>query len=131
MKTLKKHSFLKLITTPCLLLMFSISSLAQIPFENEYAFGLDLSFLKSREDNNEKYYDTDGVQKPALEIFRQYGYNWGRVMICNEPTNRLPQTLDYVIASAQQLKNNGYKFLLDCMFSNGWANPMTQPTPAA
>ena len=131
MKTLQNHFFLKFIITPCLLLIFSISSLAQIPFENEYAFGLDLSFLKSHEDNNDKYYDIDGVQKPALEIFRQYGYNWGRVMICNEPTDRLPQTLDYVIASAQQLKNNGYKFLLDYMFSNGWANPMTQPTPAA
>ena len=104
----------------------------QLPFENPYAFGLDVSFVKQREDRGEKYLDSDSVAKPSLQMFREHGFNWGRVMICNEPTSsRLPQNLQYVIAAGQDVKKAGMRFLLDCMFSNGWANPMTQPTPSA
>lgn len=102
-----------------------------LPFNNDYCFGLDVSFVKQREDNGEKYMDSDSIVKPCLQIFREHGYNWGRIMICNEPTSsRLPQDLKYVISAAQDLKRSGYRFLLDYMFSNGWANPMVQPTPS-
>ena len=104
----------------------------QLPYQNEYAFGLDVSFVKQREDNGEKFMDTDSTVKPCLQIFKEHGYNWGRVMICNEPTSsRLPQNLQYVISAGLDLKKYGYRFLLDYMFSNGWANPMVQPTPSA
>lgn len=103
-----------------------------LPYENPYAFGLDVSFVKQREESGIIYYDENGINKPCLEIFKEHGYNWGRIMICNEPTaNRLPQNLEYVIGAARDLKKYGYKFLLDYMFSNGWANPMVQPTPSA
>lgn len=104
----------------------------QLPYHNEYAFGLDISFVKQREDNGEKYLNTDSIVQPCLEIFKEHGYNWGRVMICNEPTSsRLPQNLQYVIAAGLDVKKYDMHFLLDYMFSNGWANPMTQPTPTA
>jgi arabinogalactan endo-1,4-beta-galactosidase len=130
MKSLIRH------LTTCtiaLLLAFSSSLPAQnLPFKNDYAFGLDVSFVKQREDNGEKYMDTDSIIKPCLQIFREHGYNWGRVMICNEPTSsRLPQDLKYVISAGQELKKYGYMFLLDYMMSDGWANPMVQPTPSA
>ncbi|HYQ57607.1 MAG TPA: glycosyl hydrolase 53 family protein [Draconibacterium sp.] len=100
------------------------------PYQNDYALGLDLSFVKQGEDRGTKYYDVDGTEKPALQIFREHGYNWSRVMICNEPTRRLPQDLEYVVDAAKSTKEYGYFFLLDMMFSNGWANPMEQPTPS-
>lgn len=110
----------------------SLSPAQNLPFNNDYCFGLDVSFVKQREDNGEKYMDSDSIVKPSLQIFREHGYNWGRIMICNEPTSsRLPQDLKYVISAAQDLKKFGYRFLLDYMFSNGWANPMVQPTPSA
>lgn len=102
-----------------------------LPYNDSYAFGLDLSFLKQREDRGEEYMDTDTTVKPCLEIFREHGYNWGRIMICNEPVSgRLSQDLQYVISGAQDLKKYGYRFHLDYMMSNGWANPMIQPTPS-
>lgn len=115
------------------LLFSAIPAPAQtLPFENDYAFGLDVSFVKQRQESGARYFDTDGTERPPLEIFRNHGYNWGRVMICNEPTtSRLPQTLDYVIDAGRAVKAAGMRFLLDYMFSDGWANPMTQPTPAA
>ena len=112
------------------LLTCSVISAQSLPYNNDYAFGLDVSFVKFHEDNGEKYYDTDSIQKPALQIFRDHGYNWARIMICNEPVNsRLPQDLEYVIQAAKDVKKYNYYFQLDMMFSNGWANPMIQPTP--
>jgi len=102
-----------------------------LPYNNSYAFGLDVSFVKQQEDNGNKFMDTDSTVKPSLQIFREHGYNWGRIMICNEPTSsRLPQNTEYVVAAARDLKKYGYRFLLDYMMSNGWANPMIQPTPS-
>lgn len=120
-----------------ILLLFYLISLPvviraqSLPYQNDYAFGGDLSFVKQQEDNGRKFMDTDSTVKPCLQILREHGYNWGRIMICNEPvSNRLAQDLDYVISAARELKKYGFRFLLDYMMSNGWANPMTQPLPS-
>lgn len=102
----------------------------QLPFDNPYAFGLDLSFVLSAEKAGRTYYDLDGTEKSPWEIFRSHGYNWGRLMICNEPS-RLGQSLDYVLEGAKKLKEHNYRFLLDFMMSDGWSNPMSQPTPVS
>jgi arabinogalactan endo-1,4-beta-galactosidase len=126
---------IKYLTTWAIVLFLALpaATMAQhLPYQNDYAFGLDVSFVKQREDNGENFMDIDSVVKPCLQIFKEHGYNWGRVMICNEPvSSRLPQNLQYVISAAQDLKKYGYRFLLDYMMSNGWANPMVQPTPTA
>ena len=102
----------------------------QLPYDNPYAFGQDLSFVLSAEKRGGVWYDTDGTQKSPWKIFRDHGYNWGRLMICNEPS-RLGQTLDYVVEGAKKLKENDIHFALDFMMSDGWSNPMTQPTPSS
>lgn len=102
----------------------------QLPFANPYAFGQDLSFVLQAERRGGVWYDTDGTQKSPWQIFRDHGYNWGRLMICNEPS-RLGQTLDYVVEGARKLKEHGIHFALDFMMSDGWSNPMTQPTPVS
>lgn len=118
-----------------ILLLFIIPGAAMgqhLPYNNPYAFGLDVSFVKQHEDNGEKYLDSDSTVKPCLQIFKDHGYNWGRIMICNEPVSgRLQQDLRYVISAGLELKKYKYSFLLDYMFSNGWANPMVQPVPSA
>jgi arabinogalactan endo-1,4-beta-galactosidase len=101
-----------------------------VPYQNEYAFGVDASFVKQREDRGTQLKD-DGQVKPGLQLFKDHGYNWARVHLCNEPVNRLPQNLAYVAAMGVDIKKHGMKFALDFMFSNSWANPMTQPTPSA
>ena len=121
----------KLVLISFSLLLVSFSTMSQtLPFQNDYALGLDLSFVKQSEDRGVKYYDEDGTEKPVLQIFRDHGYNWSRIMICNEPTSRLPHNLEYVVDAARATKKYNYFFLLDFMFSNGWANPTMQPTPS-
>ena len=102
----------------------------QLPFNNPYAFGLDLSFVLNAEKRGTVYYDTDGTQDSPWRIFRNHGFNWARLMICNEPSG-LGQGLDNVVAGARKLKEYNYHFALDFMMSDGWSNPMTQPTPAS
>lgn len=100
----------------------------QLPFDNPYAFGLDLSFVLNAEKRGTVYYDVDGTEKSPWEIFHYHGYNWARLMICNEPSP-LGQDLAYVLEGAKKLKEHNYHFALDFMMADGWANPMTQPTP--
>ena len=102
----------------------------QLPYENPYAFGHDLSFVLQAERRGAVYYDIDGTEKSPWQIFRDHGFNWGRLMICNEPS-RLGQDLAYVQAGALKLKEYGYHFALDFMMADGWSNPMTQPTPSS
>ena len=112
--------------------LFLMSGLAlgeSLPYANEYAFGVDVSSVKQAVDRGREYRD-DNEAKLPWQIFRDHGYNWARVHLCNEPVRRLPQDLAYVIASAQTIKQYGMRFHLDLMFSNGWANPTLQPTPS-
>ena len=130
---MKRHISITLAAALLLLGMTAFAqggvSTSQIPFENDYCFGLDLSFVKQAEDRGQVYYDTDGTQMSPWEIFRNHGYNWSRLMICNEPS-RLGQGIDYVVAGAKEQQKYGYHFALDYMLSDGWSNPMTQPTPS-
>jgi len=69
---------------------------------------------------------------PALQIFKNHGYNWIRLRIFVEPvSNNLPNNLAYTLAEAKDAKKLGYKFLLDFHYANLWADPGKQPTPEA
>ncbi|HVU36375.1 MAG TPA: glycosyl hydrolase 53 family protein [Opitutaceae bacterium] len=94
-----------------------------------YAIGADLSFLPYAEAHGEKFKD-DGVVTPGLQIFRNHGYNWIRLRLFHSP-KELPNDLPYTLALAQKAKALGYKFLLDLHYSDTWADPAKQITPAA
>jgi arabinogalactan endo-1,4-beta-galactosidase len=94
-----------------------------------FAVGADMSFVKSAEDRGVQFRD-GGVAKPALDIFREHGYDWIRLRVFHAPTD-LPNNLAYTIELAKQAKARGYRFLLDYHFSDTWADPQHQITPAA
>jgi arabinogalactan endo-1,4-beta-galactosidase len=95
----------------------------------EYAIGADVSFLKQAEDRGTEFKE-DGVVKPGLRILRDHGYGWIRLRLFVNP-DRLPNDLAYTIALAQDARKLGYKFLLDYHYSDTWADPGKQFTPAA
>jgi arabinogalactan endo-1,4-beta-galactosidase len=108
---------------------FSISGWLRAAEHDDYAFGADLSFLKQVEDRGTKFKD-GSVEKPALEIFRDHGYNWIRLRICVEPVSHgLPNDLKYTLAVAKEVKRLGFKFFLTFHYSNAWADPTNEPTP--
>jgi arabinogalactan endo-1,4-beta-galactosidase len=101
----------------------------------DYIIGADLSFLRQAETDGTVFKDNN-QPKPALQIFRDHGYNWIRLRLFNDPaavrTGRpLPNDLPYTLALAQDAKHLGYKFLLDFHYSDTWADPGKQFLPAA
>jgi len=101
----------------------------QIPHESGYAVGADVSFLKAAEDSGKVFKD-NGKAEPGLQILEDHGYNWVRLRLFHAPTD-LPNNLAYTIALAQQAKKLGFHFLLDLHYSDTWADPGKQITPAA
>ena len=113
-------------------LQFSLCVLALLGTKvraSDYAIGADLSFLKQAEDHGTVFKD-GGQAKPGLQIFKDHGYNWIRLRLFHTP-NHLPNNLDYTIALAQQARRLHFKFLLDFHYSDTWADPGKQYTPAA
>ena len=95
----------------------------------DYAIGADLSFLKQAEDRGTVFKD-GGQPRPGLQIFKDHGYSWVRLRLFHTPRD-LPNNLEYTIALAQQARRLGFKFLLDFHYSDTWADPGKQFTPAA
>lgn len=102
---------------------------AQCAAGGEFAMGVDVSFLKQAGARGAVFRD-DGVAKPALQIFKERGFNWVRLRLFHSPTN-LPNNLEYTIASAKEAKRLGFKLLLDLHYSDSWADPAKQWPPKA
>ena len=91
--------------------------------------GADVSFLRQMESKGIVFKD-DGVPLPGLQILKNHGYTWIRLRILVDPI-RLPNDLDYTVASAKAAKQLGLKLLLDFHYSDDWADPGHQSTPRA
>ena len=99
---------------------------------DDFAKGADLSVLKKIEDSG-GIYKQDNVPRDALLIFKDHGFNWIRLRLFHSPSGEGPvcNDLAYTTALAQRFKAQGFKFLLDFHYSDTWADPGNQETPAA
>jgi arabinogalactan endo-1,4-beta-galactosidase len=111
------------------LLVVVLSQPSTISRGADYAIGADLSFLKQAEDRGTVFKD-GGKPRPGLRIFKDHGYNWVRLRVFHTP-KELPNNLEYTIALAKAAREQGFKFLLDFHYSDTWADPGKQFTPAA
>jgi len=93
------------------------------------AIGADISFLPQAEADGTVFRD-NGVARPGLEILRSHGYGWVRLRLFNDPKS-LPNNLEYTLAEAKKAKALGFGLLLDFHYSDDWADPAHQITPAA
>jgi arabinogalactan endo-1,4-beta-galactosidase len=106
-----------------------VGSLSREAAAAEYAIGADLSFLTQAEERGTIFKDGTNA-RPALQIFKDHGYNWIRLRLFHSPTN-LPNNLVYTIALAKRAHDLKFKFLLDYHYSDTWADPAKQFIPAA
>jgi len=84
-----------------------------------------------------KFYDKD-VQKDAILILKDHGFNYIRLRIFNDPaadSGYSPKKgfcdLEHTKQMAKRIKDAGLKFLLDFHFSDYWADPGKQYKPSA
>lgn len=121
-----------------LLLLASTSASAQ-----KYAGG-DISMLPKYEEAGAKYYTHDGKGiSDVLTFFKDEGMNAMRVRLFVDPKKQTTyngkwttdenvcQDLDWVKALGKRIKDKGLKFMLDFHYSDTWADPGKQWTPAA
>jgi arabinogalactan endo-1,4-beta-galactosidase len=105
----------------------------------EFYMGSDISLLTWEQQEGMVFHDTNGVAALADQILYNHGDNLFRLRIFVNPntnyatTGGAIQNQAYDIALAQQIKADdpSAKFLLDFHYSDTWADPGHQATPAA
>ncbi len=97
--------------------------------------GGDISLLPKYEEAGVVYKDKDGqTVGDVLAFFREQGQNAMRVRLFVSPDGSdkaVCQDLDYVKALGKRIKDAGLKLMLDFHYSDTWADPSKQWTPAA
>jgi len=98
--------------------------------------GADISFLPSLEDRGRQFYDS-GVQKEAIQLLKDHGFNYIRLRIFNNPeadsgySRKGYCDLENTKKMALRIKAAGMGFLLDFHYSDNWADPQKQYKPTA
>lgn len=105
--------------------------------EVDKMIGADISFLPQLEDRGMKFSD-HGVEKDAIRILKDHGFNYVRLRIFNEPARDSGYApgkgycdLAYTKKMAARVKAAGMKLLLDFHYSDYWADPGKQYKPFA
>lgn len=102
--------------------------------------GGDVSLLTKYEQNGAYYYDTNGKRiTNMLQFLKDNGWTLLRVRLFVDPSQAsstdkgqgVVQDLDYVKALGARIKAAGFKLMLDFHYSDSWADPVKQYTPAA
>lgn len=125
---------------PHFLFLLIVSSLFSTAAATQRYVGGDISLLPDYEKAGSKYYDHDG--KPIASLLpwcREQGMNAMRVRLFVNPKDykgsdadpNACQDLDYIIPLCKQIKDAGLDLMLDFHYSDTWADPAKQWTPAA
>lgn len=98
--------------------------------------GADISWAPSQEDRGTKFSD-QGVEKDVLEILADHKFNWVRLRLFVDPKAENGYSrqgycgLEQTLAMAKRVEAAGMKLLLDFHYSDTWADPGKQFTPAS
>jgi len=127
----------KLIPFIFMLISFSKNIAQNNASSTEKILGADISFLPQLEERGIKFSDK-GVEKDAIYILKDHGFNYIRLRIFNDPaadSGYSPHKgfcdLEHTKQMAKRIKAYGMKFLLDFHYSDTWADPGKQFKPAA
>src|SRR6185503_19491835 len=83
-------------------------------------------------------FSDNGVEKDAIQILKDHGFNYVRLRIFNNPARDSGYSpgkgfcdLQHTLQMAKRIKAAGMKLLLDFHYSDYWADPGKQYKPAA
>jgi arabinogalactan endo-1,4-beta-galactosidase len=114
-------------------------------FAGGFILGADISSADEASRGGSVFIDTDGVEKPLMQLLQNHGFNYIRLRTFVDPqaaygyasgdgcTPKAEPFADkaHTIAFAQQIKAAGLGFLLDLHYSDTWADPAKQVIPEA
>jgi len=117
--------------------VLSLSVLLSIPFtmSAQHYVGGDLSMLTKYENQGASYKTNTGTAiTDLLSYVKEQGWNTIRVRLFVDPSNdtdkAVIQDLAYVKALGKRIKDAGLMLMLDFHYSDTWADPAKQWTPA-
>lgn len=124
----------------CSLPFTALAAVQVNPIENlstDFIKGADVSIMPELERNGTKFYD-NGIEQDGLTILKNYGVNWIRVRIWNNPYVVGPEGVGggntdeaKAIEMAKRAKALGMKVLVDFHYSDFWVDPGQQKKPDA
>ncbi len=123
-----------------LLLAFVFGAFALTSHAQQHYVGGDISLLPTYEANGAWYMDGNNERiTDMLGYLKAQGLNSLRVRLFVDPTKAtqdeknqgVRQDLDYVKALGKRIKDAGFSLMLDFHYSDTWADPKQQITPAA
>jgi beta-galactosidase len=116
---------------------YSLKGVAALPRTTGNILGADISFLPELEAQGIRFSD-QGVQKDAIQILKDHGFNYIRLRIFNDPARDSGYSpgkgfcnLENTLKMAKRVKDAGLQLLLDFHYSDYWADPGKQYKPAA
>jgi arabinogalactan endo-1,4-beta-galactosidase len=102
----------------------------------EQIIGADISWVPQQEAKGASFSDK-GAQADVLAIMKANRFNWIRLRLFVDPAAEKGYSsegfcgTEQTIAMARRIKAAGMQFLLDFHYSDNWADPGKQYTPAA
>ncbi|MBP7546429.1 MAG: glycosyl hydrolase 53 family protein [Corallincola sp.] len=91
---------------------------------------VDLSFLPSLERAGIRYYDSAGVEGDLVQRLKQAGVTTIRLRLWNDPADG-SSSLEEVAAFSDRIRSAGLRTWITIHYSDTWADPGQQQTPAA
>ena len=115
----------------------AVRSVAAAPANGPWIAGVDLSALPELERAGAVYHDADGIPTDAMTILARHGANTVRLRLFVNPSDDFNQTigatqsLSAIVSLARRAHARHLSVLLDLHYSDTWADPAHQTTPAA
>lgn len=98
--------------------------------EDHFIRGADLSFLPLIESRGIIFYNSTGAAENMLQTLKQNGVNTVRIRLWNNPAT-VHSSFSEVKTFAARVRAMGMKIWLSLHYSDTWADPGHQQTPAA
>lgn len=99
-----------------------------------FAKGADVSWLPQMEAQGYKFYNDQGTEQDLLQILKDHGIDSIRLRAfvnpSDDPSNGHNST-EEVVALASRVSALGFRIMIDLHYSDSWADPGKQVTPAA
>lgn len=108
-------------------------------FAQQRLLGGDISMLTKYEQAGTTYRDANGKKMNALKLFKKEGWNAMRLRLFVDPDQApdehkaegVCQDINYVRQLGKRIKKAGFQLMLDFHYSDTWADPGKQFTPAS
>jgi arabinogalactan endo-1,4-beta-galactosidase len=97
--------------------------------ELDFAFGADISFVPQMEGWGTKWLDKNGRQKDILQILKEQGINSVRLRVWTVGSGASSKA--EVVGMCKRAKAKGMSVMIDFHYSDTWADPAHQATPAS